>query len=323
MLQQTQVKTVVPYYRRFLRRFPSLLSLARAREPEVLALWSGLGYYRRARMLHQAAKAVSERDGGFPRDPQGLRELPGIGAYTAAAVASMAFGHKAAVVDGNVIRVLCRLYGLRGDPAQEPLKGALVRKAGELLDPARPGDFNQAVMELGALICVPRGPECRACPLSRGCRATRLGQQDRLPELAQRRKTERTERTVVVLKRRGKLFVAPKVKGKGHGTMEGMVGFPEHQALDPLSLEKIYHASNARLVAEFDHSITHYRIHVRAYLLGSPALKVPGPGRWVAPRAAQDLPLAAADRRILRVLIDKKDATVTKVPAPKIRNTNF
>ena len=176
MLQQTRVAVVVERYKAFLERFPSLLSLALAPEQDVLAQWSGLGYYRRARMLHTAAQFVaSHYDGNLPVSSAELRLLPGIGAYTAAAIASIAHGEPIAVVDGNVERVLCRLQGWEAGSRKGG--GAAVRRkveelAGQLVDPAQPGDFNQALMELGATVCVPRKPHCKSCPLSRDC-ATR------------------------------------------------------------------------------------------------------------------------------------------------------
>ena len=167
MLQQTRVAAVIAHYHEFLRRFPTVEKLARARESSVLAAWSGLGYYRRARMLHAAAKVVArERGGKFPETAEGLRELPGIGRYTAAAIASIAFGEPIAVVDGNVERVLQRFSGRR-------LAGEeFWVEAEALLDRARPGDFNQALMELGASVCTPRSPACLTCPVVELC-ATR------------------------------------------------------------------------------------------------------------------------------------------------------
>lgn len=166
MLQQTRVAAVSAHYREFLRRFPSVEKLAAAREASVLAAWSGLGYYRRARMLHAAAKVVTrDHEGKFPETMEGLRELPGIGRYTAAAIASIAFGEPVAVVDGNVERVLQRLSGMRlaGEELWESASG--------ILDPERPGDFNQAMMELGATVCTPRAPACLMCPVVELCAA--------------------------------------------------------------------------------------------------------------------------------------------------------
>ena len=165
MLQQTRVAAVIAHYHEFLRRFPTVEKLARAREASVLAAWSGLGYYRRARMLHAAAKVVA-REGKFPETASGLRKLPGVGRYTSAAIASIAFGEAVAVVDGNVERVLQRYLGRR-------LEGENFWLTAEtLLDRVRPGDFNQAMMELGATVCTPRAPACLTCPVVELC-ATR------------------------------------------------------------------------------------------------------------------------------------------------------
>jgi len=182
MLQQTRVAVVVERYKEFLARFPSIASLAAAPEQDVLALWSGLGYYRRARMLRKAAQFVVERCGGvMPATAEALQQLPGIGVYTAAAIASIAHNERAAVVDGNVERVLCRTEGLQADNGVRgaALKRAIWNLAGQLVDPRRPGDFNQALMELGATICLPRNPQCLACPLIKDC-ITR-GEHKRLP----------------------------------------------------------------------------------------------------------------------------------------------
>jgi A/G-specific adenine glycosylase len=173
MLQQTRVAVVVERFQAFVARFPTLVSLALAPEQDVLALWSGLGYYRRARMLHKAATFVMSNLGGnLPTRAEELKMLPGIGAYTAAAVASIAHGQRIAVIDGNVERVICRLAGWEAGTRKGG--GAVLRRkitdlAGRLLDPARPGDFNQAMMELGATVCTPRKPQCLVCPLNADC----------------------------------------------------------------------------------------------------------------------------------------------------------
>jgi A/G-specific adenine glycosylase len=174
MLQQTRVAVVVDRYRAFMKRFPTLVALALAAEQDVLALWSGLGYYRRARMLHKAAQFVATHLGGnLPARAGDLRLLPGIGAYTAAAIASIAHGECVAVVDGNVERVLCRVAGWEAGSRKGG--GAALRRriedlAGKLLDRGRPGDFNQAIMELGATVCTPRNPQCLVCPLASDCK---------------------------------------------------------------------------------------------------------------------------------------------------------
>jgi A/G-specific adenine glycosylase len=170
MLQQTRVAVVIERYQAFMERFPTLVSLALAPDQEVLALWSGLGYYGRARNLHKAAQFVADRHrGNLPSTAEELRTLPGIGAYTAAAIASIAHGEHVAVVDGNVVRVLCRMAGWKAGNGNAALKRKIEELATQLIDPEQPGDFNQALMELGAIVCQPRNPQCAACPLSADC----------------------------------------------------------------------------------------------------------------------------------------------------------
>ncbi len=172
MLQQTRVATVIDRYTEFIQRFPSLVSLALAREDEILALWSGLGYYRRARMLHSTAQLlVNEHGGSLPRTSQELRRLPGIGDYTAAAIASIAYGEAVAVIDGNVERVLIRVLGkAAATTSRKRLLARLKEAASALLDPQAPGTFNQAMMELGAVVCLPQNPLCGECPVYEFCR---------------------------------------------------------------------------------------------------------------------------------------------------------
>jgi len=182
MLQQTRVSAVVEHYRSFLKRFPTMISLALATEEEVLEEWSGLGYYRRARMLHKAALFVAkELDGNLPTAAEELRKLPGVGEYTAAAIASIAHGEAVAVVDGNVERVLCRMAGweLGSRAGGAALKRQIAALAAQLVDPLRPGDSNQAIMELGATVCLPRNPQCRLCPWFHPCKTR--GEHNTLP----------------------------------------------------------------------------------------------------------------------------------------------
>ena len=172
MLQQTRVAVVIERYHAFLSRFPTLAALAAAPEQDVLALWSGLGYYRRARMLHKAAQfVVSEHEGRMPSHAKDLRLLPGIGSYTAAAIASISHGEHVAVVDGNVERVICRIRGWEeaAGAGATTLRRKVEAAAEELVDPKRPGDFNQAIMELGATVCLPRNPQCLVCPIALDC----------------------------------------------------------------------------------------------------------------------------------------------------------
>jgi A/G-specific adenine glycosylase len=200
MLQQTRVAAVIPYYERFLGRFPNLHALAAAPEEEVLRLWSGLGYYSRARNLHKAArKIIAEHDGEFPSRPEDVRALPGIGNYTAAAILSIAFGQNHAVLDGNVARVLARLGAVRGDLRESARWQKLQNCADVYLEPKSSGDWNQAMMELGATLCSPKSPECLLCPIAQFCEGRKLGIADLLPEKRKKRATVEIRLAAAVL----------------------------------------------------------------------------------------------------------------------------
>jgi A/G-specific adenine glycosylase len=198
MLQQTRVEAVLPYYERFLARFPTVDHLAGAPIDEVLALWSGLGYYRRARQLHAAARRIADA-GEFPPTLDRLLELPGVGSYTAAAVASIAFGLAVPVLDGNVERVMARRLALAEDPKRGASRALLRAAAAALLDRSRPGDGNQALMELGATVCLPRQPRCKLCPLRPGCVAAGEGRPEMYPPPRRRRRTEIRQLLVAVV----------------------------------------------------------------------------------------------------------------------------
>ena len=271
MLQQTRVAAVMDHYQRFLRRFPTIEKLAAAREASVLAAWSGLGYYRRARMLHAAAKKIVKR-GKFPGSAKDLRSLPGIGRYTAAAVASIAFDEPAAVVDGNVERVLRRVQGknLAGE--------GLWLAAEELLDRRRPGDFNQAMMELGATLCSPRQPQCLLCPVSALC-ATR-GELRRTEKPARQKKREIRYAFAC---RDGSIFM---VKRPQKATlMPGMWEFPE-----------ISDANGTAAWLTLRHSITVTDYVVRVMQSPTPE---GADGRWVQKSRVATLPLTGLARKIL------------------------
>jgi A/G-specific adenine glycosylase len=204
MLQQTRVETVVPYFNRFLDSFPTVEALAEAPLEQVLERWSGLGYYRRARMLHAGARAVAST--GMPETAATLRAIPGIGEYTAGAIASIAFGEESAIVDGNVARVLSRLHAIRGE-------GSAVRKrlwaqAAELVRGEDPGALNQALMELGATVCTPRAPSCEACPLAKGCRALAEDLVDSIPPAKKRARVKAWKRVAIVAERGGTVLMA-------------------------------------------------------------------------------------------------------------------
>jgi len=313
MLQQTQSATVIPYYRRFLRRFPTLAALARAPLGDVLAVWAGLGYYGRARNLHAAAREVVERFGGrLPGDEAALRSLPGVGPYTAAAVASIAFGRDAAVVDGNVTRVLCRVLAQRRDPRQAAVRRWLWETAGRLLPPGQAGDFNQALMELGATLCTPRSPACTACPLRRLCRARRLGLQERLPTPARRRPVPHHSLAVGIIERGGKILL---VQRPHQGLLGGMWEFPggriEAQAEPQAVLAcAVREQTGLALVvgapaATVRHAYSHLRVTLHAYhcrARGRLRLRGIPDARWLAPEDLGSVPLPAAARRIIEAV---------------------
>ncbi|MGH7180310.1 MAG: A/G-specific adenine glycosylase [Tepidisphaeraceae bacterium] len=224
MLQQTQVATVIPYFVRFVKEFPTVRHLAAADEQRVLRAWQGLGYYSRARNLRRAAQCiVQEFDGCVPADPTALRSLPGIGRYTAGAIASLAFGRRHPVLDGNVTRALCRLDMIKSDPRSRSTVEQLWRRAEALLPDDRVGDFNSALMELGATVCTPRNPNCADCPVRAHCMALAAGAVDRVPAPRRRPPTPVVRRTVTCLRNRGSYLLEQRPPA---GRWAGLWQFP-------------------------------------------------------------------------------------------------
>ena len=308
MLQQTTVKAVTPYYEAFLARFPDVATLAAAGEEEVLAAWSGLGYYHRARNLRRAARHLSEKHGGrFPRRLEAALAVPGVGLYTASAVLSIAYGVPLPVVDGNVRRVLARLRGLRG-PAWRS-DAAYYNLAEELLDRASPGDWNQALMELGATLCKPRQPACPACPLRRGCQARALGLQEELPEGRPRRAPVSVTIAAAVVERDGRLLLVRRAEGRLMGRMWEI----PQTSLDTRGRPDLVGELRERyglevrpgvLLARARHAITYRRIRLEAYRA---ALRRVPPAdserfRWAAPAEIADLPVSSLTRKVVRGL---------------------
>lgn len=273
MLQQTQVTTVLPYYERFLTRFPTVSALAQAGEEEVLALWSGLGYYRRAKLLHRGAKTVEmQAHGRLPAQAEALKKIPGIGPYTAGAIASIAFQKAEPLVDGNVIRVFARLFALRGHSRDPRLQKKVWHLAGQMVQGKQPGDFNQGLMELGATVCRAVSPACERCPVAAFCRAKHLGKPEAFPENPPAEKIVRLTRAVAVCEREGKILL---VKRREPRWFQGLWELPHDYVPVPeaaeTSLKHFLHRSlgirmkNPKKIPLTRHSITHHRIASHAW----------------------------------------------------------
>ncbi|HXE74102.1 MAG TPA: A/G-specific adenine glycosylase [Candidatus Xenobia bacterium] len=296
MLQQTRVPTVISYYHRFLRVFPTVHKLARARLGSVLRLWAGLGYYSRARNLHEAAKRiVREHNGCFPDSLDAALALPGIGAYTARAILSIAYQNPVAVVDGNVARVLVRLFRLcDADPNN---RSALQPLADKLVDPRRPGDFNQALMELGSTICLPRVPRCAECPLERLCAARQAGMERQFGLRRNNRVRPTTTLNVLIARRNGRVLLVR----EPDGVFSGLWHFPYAASRSPAALARRLGAKQLRFVDRVAHEMTARNLALRVYE-GRIERKGTTPGRWVEPKDIAKLGVGAATRKILTAL---------------------
>ena len=291
MLQQTRAAAVGPYYERFLARFPTVEALAAAPEEQVLALWSGLGYYSRARNLLRAARAVVEA-GAFPRDYDSLRRLPGVGDYTAAAIASIAFGAPRAVLDGNVLRVVARVENDAADIAAPATRNRFRAIAQGWLAAHDPAAFNQALMELGATVCLPRNPQCGACPVARCCEARAGGTAGQLPVKLRRQPAVRLEEVLLLLASRGRVLLRQR---ESH--VRRMAGFWDLPAASDLPRARLGAA-----IGEFRHTITHH--HYRLTLVrASASPPVPGkpPFRWFPHQELAEIPLSTVARKGLRL----------------------
>ncbi|MDH4095317.1 MAG: A/G-specific adenine glycosylase [Betaproteobacteria bacterium] len=282
MLQQTQVAAVIPYYRRFLERFPDVGTLAAASQDEVLRLWSGLGYYARGRNLHAAARALAAA-GEFPRTADGLRKLPGVGRTTAGAIAVFAFGRRAAILDGNVKRVLARCFGVQGEARQWAL-------AERLLPRRDLRTYTQALMDLGATVCARARPDCDRCPVARGCVARREGRIGELPASRARKALPTRRATWYVHLQAGKVLLE---RRREAGLWGGLWTFPER---------RLRGAKITRRLPALEHGFTHFRLRAQPVLCAAPGNAAPGQ-LWLdladAPGAAVPTPV----RRVLRALL--------------------
>jgi len=310
MLQQTQVATVLGYYGRFLEGFPDVSALAAAPLDDVLALWSGLGYYSRARNLHRCAQVVvAEHGGRFPSVSHALATLPGVGRSTAAAIAALAFGERAAILDGNVKRVLTRVLGFDGDLAQAAPERELWHRATALL-PERDVDiYTQGLMDLGATLCTLRRPQCERCPLAQRCVARAAGQAERYPVKSRRLKRGRRENALLWLEHRGCWWL---VQRPATGVWAGLWSLPERLSVADLFTELAGLPGERTVLPVIEHALTHFDWTLRPLRWTLPARGVAAalrewstlpwasPGKWVTPQEALALGLPAPVRRLLQ-----------------------
>ena len=310
MLQQTQVETVIDYYQRFLKRLPTVEKMARARQDTILKLWEGLGYYSRARNAHKAAKQiVSDYDGRYPQTVEELQTLAGIGRYTAGAIASIAFDRKEPVVDGNVIRVLCRVFRIPGQPRSDAVQKQLWKHASALVVTNHPGDFNQALMELGATVCHRNTPNCDACPIQSPCKAYRYKEQAVLPERIKPKPRPRHIVVVGVIYRDGLILID---KRKPRGLLGGLWEFPGGkkepgeslpQALKREVKEELdIQIRVGKKLTTVDHAYTHFEVQLHVYqckyLSGTPVCRECTDFKWVRPVQLTRYAFPTANKKI-------------------------
>jgi A/G-specific adenine glycosylase len=316
MLQQTQTRKVLEYYARFLKKFPSVKALARVELDEVLKVWEGLGYYARARNLHRAAKEiVAQHNGKIPRSYEELRKVQGIGPYTAAAVASIAFSQPKAVVYGNVIRVISRLYLIDSNPKQKQAKASIAQYAEKLLDRSAPGDFNQAMMELGATLCTPRKPKCMFCPVSEFCAAyQQLDDPARLPVKPPPKVLPHYNIAAGLIWDEGYIFID---RREENGLLGGLWEFPGGKIEDSETpQEAVKREIRAALdldvevgdfFMEVKHAYTHFKITLHVYHClyksGEPRLTAATDWRWVKPEELEYYAFASANKKIIQQLL--------------------
>lgn len=293
MLQQTRVTAAIPYYERFLARFPDAASLADAAEADLLAHWAGLGYYYRARNLQKAAQQIA-RLGKFPRTYEGIRELPGVGDYTAAAVASIAFDLPHAVLDGNVFRVLSRVANDQTDISSTAGKKHFAVLAQNLLDPDHAGDFNQAVMELGAMMCLPNNPQCLVCPVADLCQARAEGTQNLLPVKSKRMKSVEIERTLFWIERDDCVLLWQRPAGAR--LMPGFWELPEQEHLPDVE--------GGEDLGSFRHTITFHNYVFQVRRIDPP--KKIGACQWVDKEMLLTLPLSTIVKKAMRTIEKRK-----------------
>ena len=288
MLQQTRVAAVLPYYERFMARYPTPAAFARASESEMLACWAGLGYYSRARNLQKTAERIAAI-GGYPRDCEDIRALPGVGDYTAAAVGSIAFGHARAAMDGNAFRVFARITAEKADLRARSTRERLTERAQALIDRRRPGDFNQALMELGATVCLPRNPQCAACPVSHGCEAHGLGMQHQVPVKSPRQPPEDVARSLLVIHSDGAVLL--RRVAANNRRLAGFWELPEPAQVPGARIRK--------KIAEFRHTIVNTNHRCLVSLASAGRRPIALELHWTPLAEISSLPLSTMARKAL------------------------
>lgn len=309
MLQQTQVTTVIPYFNRFIERFPTLTALAGANEQDVLRLWQGLGYYSRARNLLAAAqKVASEYGGQLPSRAEQLLELPGIGRYTAGAVASIAFDRRCPILDGNVIRVLCRLDRIERDPRDRTTQDLLWSRAAEILPRQRCGDFNSALMELGATVCTPRSPQCLICPVREHCRAFTGGVQDKIPLPKAGAPTPLLRRATYCIQHEDQYLIEQRpARGRWAGMWQFITIESGNGANPGKSSGLPVPTEPACRLGMIKHALTHRRYEFEVFLCKSRSSKLSSAQtnlRWTTLEKLNQFPLPRPHVRIAEILSD-------------------
>jgi A/G-specific adenine glycosylase len=314
MLQQTRVETVIPYFEKWMRLFPDIQTLAHASEQDVLTAWEGLGYYSRARNLHKAAKIVADQfDGELPRDLEELRRLPGIGRYTLGALASIAFGMDVAALDGNIKRVYARIFDL-----DEPVDSSAGEKrlweiAERNLPKGHAGDYNQALMDLGATICVPRNPRCLICPVMRLCKARQNGTQDQRPVVSPRKEVPHYFQAAGVVVERGRVLLAQR---PSQGLLGGMWEFPNGRvdgdpaAELPKALKEAYNlrlrlkrgSARPKELGIVEHGYSHFSVTVHAFACELTSRPGGTNFKWVSLKSLDEYPMGRIDRQIAKMI---------------------
>ncbi len=325
MLQQTRVETVLPYFKRWMEAFPDVATLAKADFEEVLRLWEGLGYYARARHLHRAARDIMRKhDGRIPDDATALRQLPGIGRYTAGAILSIAHGQDVPVVDGNVARVYSRVFCIKEGITTAPTRRRLWTLAEALLPSGQAGDFNQALMEMGARICTPRDPQCNACPIQRECCAFARGIQAHLPT-RRRRQVPTHDVAVGVIWQGDRVYIQRRPPG---GFLGGLWEFPGGKRQDAESLRSCllrelaeelgFHGTIGAKLLDLHHAYSMYKVNLHVYECRWEG-GIPTPEarewRWATLDELEELPFPAANRQLIQFLSDREASTLEAFPS--------